>query len=298
MNNTLRITLLGTGIPVPHANAFGTATLIEAGGKRILFDAGRGVVTRLWQAGHTVGAVDTVFLSHYHSDHYAGLFDLLMTGAIPQKFADRGGPLDVYGPVGLEHIARGAWEATKPDRDIREADGEMTPAHMQIIPHIYEEGVVYDQGGLKIIAILVDHGEFIRPAYAFRVEYAGKVFVHSHDTRYNENLIRQSQGADVMVHEVAAARPEILEKFPNVQIVMDHHASPADVGRVFAQVKPRLAMLTHIAILPPDPISIEEVMEELGTEYDGAVVVAEDLMTIQIGRTISVIPYHRGAKQA
>ena len=290
----LRITLLGTGIPNPHADAFGTATMIEAGDQRVLIDCGRGAVIRMAQAGLPLGFTDTVILSHYHSDHYAGLFDLVMTGTIRQPFSNRGGPLHLYGPPGVEDIAAGAWQATKPDRDIRVADGEIDPEHMRIIPHLYEEGVVYDKGGLKIIAIEVDHGEFIRPAYAFRVEYGGRVFVHSHDTRYNENLIAQAQGADVFVHEIAAARPETLANYPAIQTAIDHHATPTDVGRVFAQTQPKLAMLTHLVMLPPDPLPIGALLEELAEEYDGTVLVAEDLMVIELGKNISVTPFHHG----
>ncbi|MDF2373268.1 MAG: MBL fold metallo-hydrolase [Rhizobiaceae bacterium] len=292
----LRVTLLGTGIPNPDINAFGTATMIEAGDQRVLIDCGRGTVIRLSQAGFALGHTDTVILSHFHSDHYSGIFDLLMTGTIQQPFSNRGGPLQVYGPPGVEGLAEGAWIATRPDRDIRVADSEIDPEHMRIIPHVYTEGIVYDRGGLKIIAIEVDHGEFIRPAYAFRVEYADHVFVHSHDTRYNENLIAQAQRADVFVHEVAAATPETFAKNPKAKVAIDHHATPREVGRVFAQTRPRLAMLTHLVLLPPHPMPIGAVMAELAEEFDGTVLVAEDLMTIEIGRNISVIPYHHGAK--
>jgi ribonuclease Z len=295
-DDMLKVTLLGTGIPNPQINAFGTSTLIEAGGQRVLIDCGRGTVIRLSQIGLGAGCVDTIIISHYHSDHYAGLFDMAMTGSIPQKFGGRNAPLQVYGPPGIRDIADGAWLATGPDREIRVADNEIDPEHMRIIPHEYAEGVVYDRDGLVIRAIKVDHGEFIRLAYGFRVEYGGHVFVHSHDTRYNENLIAQAQGADVFVHEVAAARPEVLANYPAVKVAIDHHATPAEVGRVFAQTKPRLAMLTHLVLLKPDPVSVNEVMTELATEYDGTVLVAEDLMTIQIGRNISVIPYRHGGK--
>jgi ribonuclease Z len=247
--------------------------------------------------GFPLGYVDTVILSHYHSDHYSGIFDLLMTGTIQHPFSNRGGPLHVYGPPGVDDIAEGAWLATRPDREIRVADSEIDPEHMRIIPHVYEqEGVVFEQGGLKIIAIDVDHGEFIKPAYAFRVEYEGHVFVHSHDTRYNENLIRQAQGADVFIHEVAAAKASTLANYPRVKIAIDHHASPTDVGRVFAQTKPKLAMLTHVVLLPPDPMPISAVTAELAEHYDGTVLVAEDLMSIEIGRNITVIPFHHGGR--
>ena len=292
----LKITLLGTGIPNPQINAFGTSTLIEAGDQKVMIDCGRGTAIRLSQIGLGVGCVDTIIISHYHSDHYAGLFDMAMTGSIPQKFGGRNASLQVYGPPGIKDIAEGAWLATGPDRAIRVADNEIDPEHMRIVPHEYAEGVVYERDGLVIRAIEVDHGEFIRPAYGFRVEYGGRVFVHSHDTRYNENLIRQAQGADVFIHEVAAAKPEIIASHPAVKVAIDHHATPAEVGRVFAQTRPKLAMLTHLVLLKPDPVSVNDVMAELATEYDGTVLVAEDLMTIQIGNNVSVIPFRHGGK--
>ncbi len=291
------MTLLGTGIPNPDINAFGTSTLIEAGSERVMIDCGRGTVIRMAQMGFPLGYIDTLILSHYHSDHYSGIFDLLMTGTIQQPFSNRGGPLMVIGPPGVDTIAEGAWLATKPDRDIRVADSEIDPEHMRIVPHVYhEEGVVYDHGGLKIIAIEVDHGEFIRPAYAFRVEYRDHVFVHSHDTRYNENLIAQAHGADVFIHEVAAARESTLANYPRVKVAIDHHASPTEVGRVFAQTKPKLAMLTHVVLLPPDPLPISDVTDQIAQEFDGTLMVAEDLMTIVIGRNTTVIPFHHGGR--
>ncbi|MCA8869206.1 MAG: MBL fold metallo-hydrolase [Rhodobacteraceae bacterium] len=293
---TLKITLLGTGMPKPNINAFGTATMIEAGQERVLIDCGRGTVIRMSQMGFATGHTDTLILSHYHSDHYAGIFDLLMTGTMQHPHSNRGGPLHVYGPPGVTDIADGAWIATRPDRNIRVADHEIDPEHMRIIPHEYSEGVVYEKNGLKIIAIEVDHGEFIDIAYGFRVEYNGHVFVHSHDTRYNENLIAQAHDADVFVHEVAGAPADLMAENQKVKLVIDHHATPAEVGRVFARTKPRLAMLTHLVLLPPDEFTIDMVMADLAEEYDGIVLVAEDLMTIEIGKNISVIPYNHGAR--
>ncbi len=38
----IKVTLLGTGTPVPAMNRFGPSILVEAGGQKLLFDAGRG----------------------------------------------------------------------------------------------------------------------------------------------------------------------------------------------------------------------------------------------------------------
>ena len=102
--DVLRITLLGTGIPNPQINAFGTSTLVEAGDERVMIDCGRGTVIRMSQVGLGVGHVDTIILSHYHSDHLPVFLTMAMTGSIPQKFADENGPLQVYGPPGVQEL--------------------------------------------------------------------------------------------------------------------------------------------------------------------------------------------------
>ena len=54
---------------------------------------------------------------------------------------------------------------------------------------------------MKVTAFTVDHAP-IKPAFGYRVDYGGHSVVLSGDTRYSENLIQFSQGADVLIHEV------------------------------------------------------------------------------------------------
>ncbi len=297
VDGKIKVTLLGTGTPVPNANAFGSATLIEAAGMKLLLDCGRGVVTRLAQADVPIGQIDAVFISHYHSDHYSGLPDLTMTGAIPLPFGMRSGPLAVYGPPGLQHVTDGIWELSTPDRDIRVADAEIDAESMRLVPHVYEaEGVIFEKNGLTLTAILVDHGDFIKPAYAFRVDYNGHSFVHSCDTRFNENLIAHAKNVDVFVHEVAAASAQTMAANPAVRVAIDHHITPERVAEVFERASPKLAMLTHLVLMRPDPPQIEDVIDQIAERYHGPLVVAEDMMTIHIGNAVSIVPFSHGSK--
>ncbi len=284
----MKITLLGTGTPQPDNNKFGTSTLIEAGGLRVLLDCGRGAVVRLSQLGIPVGSVDAVLFSHFHSDHYAALPDVVMTGAIPAPWGARKRPLRVIGPEGVQEVVDGLWAFMSADRNIRVADNEIDPEMHRVEIGIISEGVVLEQNGLKIIAFEVDHGDFVKPAFGYRVEYAGHVFVHSHDTRFCDNLIKHAEGADVLVHEVAMARPETMEKHPHTRTVLEHHITPREVGQVFARVNPKLAILTHLVLKGPDAPSIEEMLEEVGQEYDRPVSVARDLTVIRFGASIAI----------
>src|SRR5512132_3418228 len=67
------VTLLGTGIPVPQPDRYGPATLVEVGGQKLLFDAGRGATIRLFQLQVPLREVGPLFLTHLHSDHTVGI---------------------------------------------------------------------------------------------------------------------------------------------------------------------------------------------------------------------------------
>lgn len=288
MQSTLKITLLGTGTSQPDSHKFGTSTLIEAGGLRVLLDCGRGAAVRLLQIGVPVGSVDAVIISHFHSDHYAALPDLIMTGAIPAPWGGRKSPLRVFGPEGIERVVDGLWDFMSADRNIRVADSEIDPEMQRVQASVVSEGVVFDENGLRIIAFEVDHGDFVKPAFGYRVEYGGHVFVHSHDTRYSPNLIKHAAGADVLVHEVAMAKPETMRDHPHTRTVLEHHITPGEVGSVFSQIRPKIAMLTHLVLKGPDAPSIGEMLEEVGQTYDGPVLVGRDLTVIRFGPSIAV----------
>ncbi len=148
------------------------------------------------------------------------------------------------------------------------------------------EGVIYEEDGIKVTAFTVDHADFIDSALGYRVDYAGKSVVISGDTRYSENLIKFAKDADVLIHEVAVARPELLKKSAIARQIQSFHTSPEEAGKVFDKVKPKLAVYNHIALTSTDPTipapTIEDVIPRTKKYFNGSIVVGEDLMVIEI----------------
>ncbi|MFE5427408.1 MBL fold metallo-hydrolase [Peribacillus simplex] len=148
-----------------------------------------------------------------------------------------------------------------------------------------KEGVVYKKKGIEVIAFKVDH-KSIEPAFGYRVNYKGHSVVISGDTRYNENLIKFAKGADVVIHEVAAARPD--NESESIANILDLHTTPEEAGKVFSQIQPKLAVYSHIVLLGGLTEEKANLLERTKKTYDGTVIVGEDLLSIEIGDKVQV----------
>lgn len=279
-----RVTLLGTGSPAPVMRRFGPGVLVQAGGRTLLIDSGRGVTQRLFQLGVKLGAIDALFITHLHSDHVVGIPDLWLTGWLDAAYAQRKGPFRVYGPAGSQGMMDGLAKAYDWDIKARIADQNLDQANIRSEVTELRPGVAYDQGGVKVTAFEVDHGELLKPAFGFRIDYGGRSVSISGDTRFSENLIKHAAGSDLLIHQVAAARPELLA-LPSFKVILDHHTKPEEAGTVFSRVKPKLAVYYHFVLLGSPtvpPITEKEVVELTRKTYAGPLVVGEDLMAFRL----------------
>ncbi len=290
-SSDFKVTLLGTGVPIPRPERFGPSTLVEAGEQKLLVDAGRGATIRLYQIGVPIGRIDALLLTHYHSDHVSGIPDLWLTGWLQSHYAARTKPFQVIGPTGAKNLMSHLERAYELDIKIRIEDEKLAPEGAAVVVAEFDQdGIIYDQGGVKVIAFEVDHGAAIKPAYGYRIEYGGRVAVISGDTRYNENVVRYGAGADLLIHEVAIARPELMSD-AYIQRIMAHHTTAREAGMVFARAKPRLAVYTHLVFLASDrvqPASLADLVTETRQTYNGPLEVGEDLMSFEISEVVSI----------
>ena len=286
----MKITLLGTGTPDPIADRFGPSTLVEVGSEKLLIDCGRGVPVRLAQSNIPMSAVTAVFLTHLHSDHVIGIPDLWLTGWIPLAFGRRATPFPVWGPAGTVDLMANLQKAFATDIQFRLTDG-FPHGGEQVDARDIEPGVVYENGGVRVTAFLVEHGG-AKPAFGYRIDYGKRSVVISGDTTPNENVIRYATGADVLIHEVAWVRPELLSKSPGAMNLLRPHTTPEQAGDVFASANPRLAVFSHVGLLTTDPAipppTVANVLKLTRKNYDGRVVMGEDLTTIEVGEKIKV----------
>jgi ribonuclease Z len=177
-------------------------------------------------------------------------------------------------------------QAFEYDIGIRIQNDGASPHGVALLVKEISEGVVHDNAGVKVTAFEVDHAP-VKPAFGYRIDYAGRSVVLSGDTRVSENLIRHAQGADVLVHEVFA--PATLQRAGvppgRAKHIVDYHTTPEQAGEVFARVKPKLAVYSHICM----PSATEEdLIPATRRTYAGPLELGEDLMVIDVGETIGI----------
>jgi len=262
--------------------------LVQVGTKTLLFDAGRGAAQRLVQAGVRLGALDALFLTHLHSDHTVGIPDLWLTGWLPLPVASRKGPFRVYGPTGTKALMENLERAYAWDIETRVADQKLSRDDVAVAVTEFAEGAVFDANEVKVTAFEVNHGDLVKPAFGFRVDYKGRSVTISGDTRFNENLIRHATGTDLLIHQVAMARDELLKASKPVQLILAHHTKPEEAGVVFTRTHPKLAVYYHFSLqgspqIPPP--TEKDVLEATRTTYSGPLVLGEDLMRFSIRAT-------------
>jgi len=261
----LSLFFAGTAGSVPTARRGLPATLLRAGGDRLLFDCGEGTQQQLLRS---VGLpeLDAVFITHFHLDHWLGVIG--MVKSFDLRARDR--ELVLYGPPGL----RGLIEAMRfvlgrPGYPLRIEELE---------PH---EEVRF--GGYLVAAFPVDHrgpaygyafveddrpGRFdaasaralgveegpdfgrlqrgeevggIKPEQVVGPERPGRRIVLSGDTRPCQTTEVYAHGADVLVHEATFLEDE------RARARETGHSTAAQAAEIARDAGVRLLALTHLS---------------------------------------------------
>jgi ribonuclease Z len=290
----MRVTLLGTGTPVPDPARRGPAQLVDAGGDLLLVDCGSGAVQRLVEAGyvapgrlvHQALPLRRIALTHLHTDHVTGLPDLLWSGWIFQWWDV---PPVVVGPPGTAAFLERLVAAFAADVRARSRPGRGPES---LVPRVEEVEDGWQEAGTdwRLTAFRVEHPP-VDQAFGFRVDApagAAGAVVFSGDTRRSANLIRHARGADLLVHEVysrtglAAQLAGVPDPQARARLerIVDFHTGSDQVGQVAAEAGVHRLVLTH-AIFGAGGTPAD-VLADVARAFPGPASVGEDLQTFVV----------------
>jgi ribonuclease Z len=293
----LSLFFAGTGGSVPSARRGLPAVLARRGGERLLFDCGEGTQRQLLRS---VGLADveSVFITHFHADHWLGLPGMLKSFAL----RDREQPLTVYGPPGLARLMA----------DTRFVYGRRLPYELTIVELTSAD--VVERDGYRVAAIPVEHGGGSAIGYAI-VEDArpgeldpvlaerlgvrpgpdfgrlvrgesvngvapeqvvgppreGRKIVISGDTAPCETLAIAAHQADVLVHEATFIEED------HERARETGHSTARQAALLARKAEARMLLLTHISTR----YAGRELREEARAEFPAAEVL-RDFDTVEI----------------
>lgn len=278
----MRLTLLGTGSPLPDPHRAGPATLVEAGGLQLLFDCGRGVLMRLAGAGLPSPALLAAqFLTHLHSDHVSDFNDVVTTRWVTSPAPN---PLTVVGPPGTGRFVERTLEMLTDDVGYRIAHHEDLQWEPGVdVTEVLDGPVLLDvlaAAGVTVTAAPTDHRP-VAPTVGYRIDHDGAAVVIAGDTVPCDGLDRLVAGADVYVQTVI--RDDIVRSVPmqRFQDICDYHSSVADAARTAAAAGVDTLVLTHM-VPAPAPEAVGDWIEIAREHFDGTVVAPDDLGVIEV----------------
>jgi ribonuclease BN (tRNA processing enzyme) len=289
-----RLITLGTVAgPPPRPHRAQSSNLLIVNGTLYVVDAGDGATRRITKAGFNVRDVGTIFITHHHDDHTAGLGTLMSVAWDNQRTK----PINVYGPPRTEDLVKAAVQYFSISAEIRIADGGRTiPINQLFFGHDVGTGVIYKDANITVTAIENTHFDFHKlPAsarhksYSYRFDTPGRVIVFTGDTGPNDALVELAKGADLLVSEAnsveqrmqdllrsgqwQAMTPE--EQTRIKQQMAQGHLSTEDVGKMATRAGVKTVVLTHLTWKADDDYA--SWVDEVKKHFSGPVLIARDL---------------------
>lgn len=291
----MKVLFCGTGGPLPNSGRAQSCTAILAGGKLYLIDIGVGGWDNLRRMGAPTANMKAIFITHLHSDHFAGVGE-----ASQQSWINgRASPLIIVGPEGVDGLAQGFNLVYERDQVFRKAHHEHGEIRFPLeasrlgsqtvtIPKPDGTTIAWKDGDLTVTAIRVNH-EPVDPAFAYRFDYKGRSIVISGDTKAWPPLAVAAKDADVLIHEaqsnammLAASRAALTSRGSALLAdTVTYHTEPADAVKLARQANVRMLVLTHLtqAGMPGFPDTFIAGIDQ-GEKLDWRL--AQDGMTINL----------------
>ncbi|MEU5262587.1 ribonuclease Z [Amycolatopsis sp. NPDC021455] len=294
--STRELVVLGTASQVPTRHRNQNGYLLRWDGEGILFDPGEGTQRQMLRAGVAATDITRICVTHFHGDHSLGL-----PGVIQRLSLDKvSHPVHAHFPASGAHYFERMRHATAfyEQADLREhpiaEDGPIAGGKVALearrLSHPVEAfgyRLVEPDGRTMLPDKLREHG--ITGPDVGKLQREGRLgdvgledvselrrgqrFAFVMDTRLCDAVYALSENADMLVIEATFLAED-------TRLARDFgHLTAQQAARVAAESGVRQLVLTHFSQRYPDPARFEE---EAKAEFDGEIVVAEDLERVQV----------------
>ena len=223
---TTTVTFAGSGDAFGSGGRFQACIHVRPGPDQppVLLDCGATSLTALRRAGLDPGEIGTVFVSHLHGDHFAGLPFLILDG----QFSRRTAPLVIAGPPGTGQRLAETMECLFPGSTGVRRRFDVTVAELS-------PGTSRDVNGFPAEAWEASHPSGA-PALILRVTVGSTVIAYTGDTAWTPAIAAAAHHADLLVAEAYHWDKPV-----------PHHLRHADLTEHAPELTARRIILTHMS---------------------------------------------------
>jgi ribonuclease Z len=281
--------------------------MIRRGHDTLLFDCGEGAQQQMMRA-RTGFTVDAIFVTHWHADHFLGIFGLVQT----LSFNGRTAPLTVYGPEWVHDFVRtirhiGKFNLCFPIDAVELADGSwvrfdgytvsaFTADHgLPSLGYVLEEdkrpgrfdrdraialgipaGPLFGrlQRGESVTAEKDGQTRVVQPSDVMGALRPGRKIVYTGDTRpITQRLSAIARDADLLIHDATyddAQKERAAEFF---------HTTGGQAGEAAAMAGVQTLALVHISSRYTDAAAH---IGDAKQKFSGTVIAPDDLDVIEV----------------
>ena len=278
-----RVVLLGVkgGPSIRAKGAMPSSSLLELDGQRIVVDCGLGVTRGLVEAGIDLKSLQTIVITHLHSDHILELGGLVHTAWVTGLRTT----IHIYGPPGILAYWNGFLAAMSYDIHLRVVDDGRVPL-TDLVRVIEVNEASFTSGDLIVKTLAVRHPP-VEVALSYRFE-GSKVVTFSGDTTYFPPLADFAKGSDLLIHE--AMLPEgievILQKTGGGEKLRAHlnasHTNVDDVAKIARAAGVKRLALNHLVPVDDARFSHADWLARIAAVWDGPALVGQDGLEIAL----------------
>jgi ribonuclease BN (tRNA processing enzyme) len=250
----MRLTILGSSASYAGARRACAGHYLEAGGARVLFDCGNGVVSNLAVIGDPT-SLDAVFVTHSHPDHFADLYCL--QAALQYSPQGPVSPIPLFAPPGLTDQLK----CLLSERGARAFDDAFVEVDLVAGEPVF-------LGGLTVTPVLVEHTE---PTFGLVAEAEGLRLGYTADTGLSDGVRRVARGADLLLAEAT---------LPKEYAGTAPHLTAAQAGELAREAEAGALVLVHVWPTNDRRASAQEATATFGAP----VVVANEFDVFEITR--------------
>jgi ribonuclease Z len=304
---TLQVFFLGTSGALPTISRNLPCLLIKWGSHDLLFDCGEGAQRQMMKA-RTGFSFESVFITHWHADHFLGIIGLIQT----MSFSGREEPLIIYGPDVVHEIVDDIKQICRnrikfPIESKRVRHGETllfdgysihavsTDHGIPGLAYIFEEnmrpgrfdreqaislgvkpGPLFGrlQRGEDVTISVQGEEKKITPNLVMGPRRQGRKIIYSGDTRpISTSLKIHGEYPDILIHDATFddSEPARAKEFM--------HSTAGEAGDVASHLKAEKLALFHISTRYT---SADQHIHDAKKRFNGEILAPEDLTMLDI----------------